>query len=278
VQDGGPRTGSPGGNTGKMTKPEIHPQAVVAASAKLGAGVKVGACAVVGEEVELGDGCILHAHAVVQGPSKFGKNNVFHPFCLIGGDPQDYTYCGERVELVVGKGNIFREYVTVSRGTQKGGGKTSLGDDNFFLAYSHVGHDCRVGSHTLFVNGATLAGHVTVEDFATVGAFCPVHQFCRIGRYAYVGASTVITQDVPPFSKVVTERETKSFGINTIGLERKGFSPERLAALKRAYRLLMRSKMNTSQALAEMKKTLHESADVRELIQFIESAERGIVK
>jgi UDP-N-acetylglucosamine acyltransferase len=261
-----------------MTKPEIHPQAVVAASAKLGAGVKVGACAVVGEEVELGDGCILHAHAVVQGPSKFGRNNVFHPFCLIGGDPQDYTFGGERVELAAGEGNIFREYVTVSRGTQKGGSKTSLGDDNFFLAYSHIGHDCRVGSHTLFVNGATLAGHVTVEDFATVGAFCPVHQFCRIGRYAYIGASTVITQDVPPFSKVVTERETKSFGINMIGLERQGFSPERLVALKHAYRLLLRSRMNTSQALAEMKKTLNGSADVRELIQFIESAERGIVK
>ncbi len=258
-----------------MTKPEIHPQAVVAGSAKLGAGVKVGACVVVGEEVELGDGCILHAHAVVQGPSKFGKNNLFHPFCLIGGDPQDYTYRGERVELVVGERNIFREYVTVSRGTQKGGGKTSLGDDNFFLAYSHIGHDCQIGSHTLFVNGATLAGHVTVEDFATIGAFCPVHQFCRIGRYAYVGASTVITQDVP---KVVTERETKSFGIYAIGLERKGFSPERLVVLKRAYWLLMRSKMNTSQALAEMKKKLHKSADVRELIQFIESAERGIVK
>jgi UDP-N-acetylglucosamine acyltransferase len=261
-----------------MTKPEIHPQAVVAASAKLGAGVKVGACAVVGEEVELGDGCILHAHAVVQGPSKFGRNNVFHPFCLIGGDPQDYTFRGERVELAAGEGNIFREYVTVSRGTQKGGSKTSLGDDNFFLAYSHIGHDCRVGNHTLFVNGATLAGHVTVEDFATVGAFCPVHQFCRIGRYAYIGASTVITQDVPPFSKVVTERETKSFGINMIGLERQGFSPERLVALKHAYRLLLRSRMNTSQALAEMKKTLNGSADVRELIQFIESAERGIVK
>jgi len=166
----------------------------------------------------------------------------------------------------------------VSRGTEKGGGKTCLGDDNFFLAYSHVGHDCRIGSHTLFVNGATLAGHVTVEDFATIGAFCPVHQFCRIGRYAYIGASTVITQDVPPFSKVVTERETRSFGINTIGLERKGFSPERLQALKGAFRLLLRSKLNTSQALVEMKKKLNESSDVRELIQFIESAERGIVK
>jgi UDP-N-acetylglucosamine acyltransferase len=261
-----------------MSKPEIHPQASVAAGAKLGNGVRVGAYAVVGEEVELGEGCAVHAHAVVQGPSRFGKNNIFHAFCVIGGDPQDYTFSGERAELAAGDGNIFREYVTISRGTQKGGGKTCLGSDNFFLAYSHVGHDCRVGSHTLFVNGATLAGHVTVEDFATIGAFCPVHQFCRIGRYAYVGASTVITQDVPPFSRVVTERETKSFGINTIGLERKGFSPERLEALTRAYRLLLRSKLNTSQAVAEIKRTLGGSADVEELVQFIESAERGIVK
>jgi UDP-N-acetylglucosamine acyltransferase len=261
-----------------MTKPEIHPQAIVAASAKVAAGVRVGAGAVVEEEVELGDGCVLHPHAVVQGPAKFGKNNVFHPFCVIGGDPQDYTFRGERVELLAGDGNIFREYVTVSRGTQKGGGKTVLGDDNFFLAYSHVGHDCRIGSGTLFINGATLAGHVTIEDFVTIGAFCPVHQFCRIGRYAYIGASTVITQDVPPFAKVVTERETRTFGINSIGLERKGFSPERLQTLKRAYRLLLRSKLNTSQALADMKKSLGDSPDVQELIRFIEGAERGIVK
>ena len=261
-----------------MTKPQIHPQALVAAGAKIGEGVQIGAYAVVGEEVELGDGCVVHAHAVVQGPSKFGKNNVFHAFGVIGGDPQDYSYGGERTELAAGDGNIFREYVTVSRGTQKGGGKTFLGSRNFFLAYSHVGHDCLIGNHTLFVNGATLAGHVTVEDFATIGAFCPVHQFCRIGRYAYIGACTVITQDVPPFSKTVTERKTKSFGINAIGLERKGFSPERLLALKRAYRLLLRSKLNTSQALAEMRKTLTGSADVEELIRFVESAERGIVK
>ena len=261
-----------------MTMREIHPQAIVATSAKLGESVKVGAYAVVGEEVELGDGCVLHAHAVVQGPSKLGKNNVFHAFSVVGGDPQDYTFGVERVELVAGDGNIFREYVTVSRGTQKGGGKTSLGNDNFFLAYAHVGHDCMIGSHTLFVNGATLAGHVTVEDFVTVGAFCPVHQFCRLGRYAYIGASTVITQDVPPFSKIVTERETKNYGLNAIGLERREFSAERLRALKQAYRLLLRSKLNTSQALAEMKKTLGDSADVQELIRFIEGAERGIVK
>lgn len=261
-----------------MTAREIHPQAIVAASARLGEGVKIGAYAMVGEDVELGDGCLLHAHAVVQGPSKFGKNNVFHAFSVVGGDPQDYTFRGERAELIAGDGNIFREYVTISRGTQKGGGKTSLGDDNFFLAYSHVGHDCVIGSHTLFVNGATLAGHVTVEDYVTVGAFCPVHQFCRLGRYAYIGASTVITQDVPPFSKIVTERETKSYGLNAIGLERREFSAERLRALKQAYRLLLRSKLNTSQAIAEIKKTLGDSADVQELIRFIESAERGIVK
>jgi UDP-N-acetylglucosamine acyltransferase len=261
-----------------MMMREIHPQAIVAASVKIGEGVRIGAYAAVGDEVELGDGCVLHAHAIVQGPSKFGKNNVFYAFSVVGGDPQDYTFRGERVELVAGDGNIFREYVTISRGTQKGGGKTSLGNDNFFLAYSHVGHDCVIGSNTLFVNGATLAGHVTVEDFVTVGAFCPVHQFCRLGRYAYIGASTVITQDVPPFSKVVTERETRNFGINAIGLERKGFSAGRLQALKHAYRLLLRSKLNTSQALAEMKKTLGDSADVQELIRFIEGAERGIVK
>jgi UDP-N-acetylglucosamine acyltransferase len=261
-----------------MTAREIHPQAIVAASARLGEGVKIGAYAMVGEEVELGDGCLLHAHAVVQGPSKFGTNNVFHAFSVVGGDPQDYTFRGERAELVAGDGNIFREYVTISRGTQKGAGKTSLGNDNFFLAYSHVGHDCVIGSHTLFVNGATLAGHVTVEDYVTVGAFCPVHQFCRLGRYAYIGASTVITQDVPPFSKIVTERETRSYGLNAIGLERREFSAERLQALKQAYRLLLRSKLNTSQALAEMKKTLGDSADVQELIRFIEGAERGIVK
>jgi len=261
-----------------MSRREIHPQAVVAAGAKIGDGVKVGAYAVVGEEVELGEGCVLHSHATVGGPSKFGRNNVFYPFSAIGGDPQDYTFRGERTELAAGDDNIFREYVTVSRGTQKGGAKTTLGDKNFLLAYSHVGHDCVIGSNTLFVNGATLAGHVIVEDFATIGAFCPVHQFCRIGRYAYVGASTVITQDVPPFSKIVTERETKSFGINAIGLERKGFSPERLQALKRAYRLLLRSKLNTTQALAEMRKSLGDFGDVQELIKFIESAERGIVK
>ena len=168
--------------------------------------------------------------------------------------------------------------MTVSRGTKKGGGTTRIGSKNFFLAYSHVGHDCQVGSNTLFVNGATLAGHVTVQDFVTVGAFSPVHQFCRLGRYAYIGACTVITQDVLPFSLIVTQRETRCFGPNAIGLERKGFSAERVKKLQQAFRLLVRSKKNTSQALQEMRATMADSADVRELIEFTEKAERGIVK
>jgi UDP-N-acetylglucosamine acyltransferase len=261
-----------------MSTGKIHAQAVVSPAAKLGAGVEVGAFAVVGTDVELGEGCVVHSHAVINGPSKFGARNVFHPFSLIGGDPQDYTFRGERVELVAGDGNIFREHVTVSRGTTKGGGITRLGNDNFFLSYSHVGHDSQVGNSTLFVNGATLAGHVTVQDFVTLGAFSPVHQFCRLGRYAYIGACTVITQDVLPFSLIVTERETRCFGANTIGLERKGFSAERIQALQRALKLLVRSKKNTAQALEEMRKTLGDSADVQEMIAFVEQAERGIVK
>jgi UDP-N-acetylglucosamine acyltransferase len=261
-----------------MSAQQIHPQAVVSRKAKLGKGVKVGAFAMVGADVELGEGCEIQAHAVLQGPTRFGAGNMFHSFCVIGGDPQDYTYRGEHVELIVGEGNIFREYVTISRGTRKGGGTTRIGSNNFFLAYSHVGHDCQVGSGTLFVNGATLAGHVTVEDFVTVGAFSPVHQFCRLGRHAYIGACTVITQDVPPFSLIVTERETRCFGLNTIGLERKGFSAERVKMLQRAFRVLTRSRKNTSQALEEMRRVMAKSEDVRELIEFVEKAERGIVK
>ena len=261
-----------------MSAEPINLQAVVSPKAKLGKGVQVGAFAVVRADVELGEGCVVHDHAVVQGPAKFGAGNVFHPFCVIGGDPQDYTYAGEHVELAVGDKNIFREYVTISRGTKKGGGTTRIGSNNFFLAYSHVGHDCQIGSGTLFVNGATLAGHVTVQDYVTIGSFSPVHQFCRLGRYAYIGACTVITQDVPPFSLIVTERETRCYGTNTIGLERKGFSAERVKSLQKAFRMLTRSKKNTSQAMEELQKTLGESEDVKELIEFVEKAERGIVK
>lgn len=256
----------------------IDARAIVSPSARLGNDVRIGAFAIVGDEVQLGDGCVLHPHAVVRGPARIGRENIFHPFCSIGGDPQDLTYKGERTELETGDSNTFHEYVTVNRGTVKDGGVTRIGSHNLFMAYSHIAHDCQVGDRTVFANGATLAGHVTVEDWASVGAFCPVHQFCRIGKHSYVAAFTVVTQDVPPFSKVCAPRETKSYGVNTIGLERRGFDKPRIEKIEQAFRLLLRSKMNTSQAVEQMRATLNGSKDVEELIRFIETAERGITK
>lgn len=260
------------------TAVEIDPRAVVAPGARLSAGVSIGAYAVVGEDVQLGEDCILHPHAIVNGPACLGRGNVLHPFCRIGGDPQDLKYAGERTHLEIGDRNVFREGVTVSRGTVQGGGVTRIGNDSLFMASAHVAHDCLVGNHTIFANGATLAGHVTVEDYSTIGAFSPVHQFCRVGRHAYIGASTVITRDVPPFSLVVTERNTRCFGVNSVGLERRGFSTERIRAIESAYRLLLNSKLNTSQALEQMRITLNGSADVAELMRFMESSERGVTK
>jgi UDP-N-acetylglucosamine acyltransferase len=258
---------------------EIDARAVVSPSAHICRDVQVGPFAIVGDEVELGEGCVLETHARVQGPARIGRRNHFYPFSSVGGDPQDLTYRGERVCLEVGDENVFHEFCTVSRGTVKGGGTTRLGNHNLIMAYAHIGHDSQIGNHTIFVNGATLAGHVTVEDYATVGAFSPVQQFCRIGRNSYVGAYTVITQDVPPYSKVVTPRNTRCYGVNAIGLERQGFSAERIKAIEQAYRLLLRSKLNTTQAVEKMRETLSGSEDVLKLIEFIESTEeRGMTK
>ena len=259
---------------------EIDSRAVVASSAKVGQNAKIGAFAVVGEEVELGDGCILDHHAVVHGPARLGRANHVYSFAVVGGDPQDLTYKGERVSIEVGDRNEFHEFCTVNRGTVKGGGVTRVGSNNLIMSYAHVGHDSQLGDFNILVNGATLAGHVTIEDHAQVGAFCPVHQFCRIGKHSYIAAHTVITQDVPPFSKIVAPRGTRCFGVNRVGLERQGFSSERILAIEKAYRLLLRSKLNTSQALEKMRGTLADSADVLTLVQFIESAssDRGLTK
>jgi UDP-N-acetylglucosamine acyltransferase len=257
---------------------DIDSRAVVSPSARLGCKVKIGPHAVVGDEVELGDGCILDPHAIVKGPARMGRDNHLHSFSSIGGDPQDLTYKGERVSLEIGDANVFHEFCTVNRGTLKGGAVTRLGSNNLIMAYAHIGHDCQVGSRTVFMNAATLAGHVTFEDYATLGAFSAVHQFCRVGAYAYIAGFTVITQDVPPFSKVVAPRDTRCFGVNSIGLERQGFTPERIQPIEKAYRLLLRSKLNTTQALEKMRGTLSGSEDVLTLIRFIESAERGVTK
>ena len=267
MQDGEPQSMS-----------EIDARASVSPSARIGDVTRIGPFAVIGDEVELGPGCVVEAHCVIHGPARIGRENRFCSFTAIGGDPQDLTYAGERVALEIGDKNLFREFVTVSRGTKKGGGTTHIGSQNMFMAYAHVAHDCHVGDHTIFVNGATLAGHVTIEDHATVGAFVTVHQFCRVGRYAYIAALTAITQDAPPFSKVVQARDVRCFAVNSIGLERQGFSRERIQVIERAYRLLLRSKLNTTQAVERMRETLNGSEDVSELIRFIEAAERGLIK
>src|ERR1700690_3310956 len=256
----------------------IDARAIVSPSAKLGANVTVGAYAVVGDEVELGDGCRLDHHAVVQGPARLGQKNHVYPFAVVGGDPQDLTYQGERVSLEIGDENEFREFSSVNRGTVKGGAVTRVGSHNLIMSYAHIAHDCLVGDHTIFVNGATLAGHVTVEDHAQIGAFSPVHQFCRVGRHAYIAAHTVITQDVPPFAKVAAPRNTTCYGVNSVGLSRQGFSADRIEAIEKAFRLLLRSKLNTTQAVEKMRVTLGDSEDVLTLIRFIESAERGLTK
>jgi UDP-N-acetylglucosamine acyltransferase len=257
---------------------EIDSRAVVSAKARIGDNVRIGPFAIVGDDVELGEGCVLEAHAVVRGPSKFGRSNHFYSFSVIGGDPQDLTYTGQRVSLEVGESNEFREFSTANRGTIKGGGITRVGSHNLIMSYSHIGHDCQIGDHVIFISGAELAGHSVVEDYATIGPGCLVHQFCRVGAHSYIAAQTVVTQDVPPFSLVVAPRETSCYGINRVGLERHGFSPERIHSIEQAFRLLLRSKLNTTQAVEQMRATLNGSADVAQLIQFIESAQRGIHK
>jgi UDP-N-acetylglucosamine acyltransferase len=257
---------------------KIDDRAVVSPRARLGEGVEIGAWAWVGDDVELGDACRVMPHAYVQGPAKIGRDNVFYPFCSVGSDPQDLKFEGERTDVVIGDANQFREYVTVNRGTGKGISTTRIGSHNLFMTQSHIAHDSVVGSHSIFANGATLAGHVEVHDHATVGAFSPVHQFCRIGRHAYIGACTVITQDVPPFSMVVTRRDTRCYGANKVGLKRRGFSDERIRDIERAFRLLVGSKLNTTQAVERMRETLGGSADVQEMIAFIESVARGLTK
>lgn len=256
----------------------IHPTAVIHPGARLGPGVRVGPYCVIGDEVEIDDDCDLMAHVYLEGPLRVGTGNTFFPYSSIGVIPQDKKFRGERTETVIGKGNTFREFVTVHRGTKGGGGVTRLGDANLIMAYAHIAHDCLVGNHTVLANGVTLAGHVQIEDYAVVGAFCGIHQFCRVGRHSIIGGYSVVTQDVLPFSMTVSERETKLFGANKVGLERNGFSEERRNKLNKAFRLLKSSKLNTAQAMEKIRAEVGDSEDVRELVRFVESSERGFIK
>jgi UDP-N-acetylglucosamine acyltransferase len=226
--------------------------------------------------VELGADCTLISHVVLDGRTRIGARNIFHPFCAVGVAPQDLKYGGEPTALEVGDGNTIRECVTISRGTVGGGGVTRLGSNCLLMAGVHIGHDSQVGSHCILANCATLAGHVIIEDYATVGAFCPVHQHCIVGTYAFIGGGTIVTQDVLPFSLTSSRRENKAFGINKIGLARRGFSPERLQVLQKAFRVLLAAKLNTTQALEKIREL--EGEDAALLAAFLERSERGVIK
>jgi UDP-N-acetylglucosamine acyltransferase len=259
----------------------VHPSAIVAAGAVVPASCTVGPFCTIGPNVVLGEDCELVSHVVLDGHTTLGRGNRIFSFACIGIAPQDLKYAGEPTRVVLGNDNVIREYVTISRGTVGGGGLTRVGDACLIMAYTHIGHDSSIGNGCILANSATLAGHVTVEDFAVVGALCPVHQFCRIGKYAYIGGGTTITQDVLPYSLTSIARDNHAYGLNKVGLERRGFTPEQLKELRSAYRVLVGGKKNVSQALAALREQLEAGQageHVRYLVDFVAASERGVIR
>jgi UDP-N-acetylglucosamine acyltransferase len=253
---------------------EVHSTAVISPGARLGEGVRIEPYAVVGDEVDIGRGTFVGSHAQLEGPAVFGEDNRIFPHAVLGFEPQDLKYRGERTRLLVGSCNVFREFSTVHRGTSTGRGETVIGDHNYFMAGAHVAHDCQVGSATVFANCASLAGHVEVGDRAILSAFAAVHQGVRVGRCAFVGAFAQCRQDILPFCKT-DGIDAKTYGINTIGLKRWDFSEEAIAALQKAYRLLVKSKLNTTQAIERIEKEIVGVPAVDELVTFIRESKRG---
>ena len=256
----------------------IHPTAIVDPQSKIADSAEIGPYCIVGPEVEIGSGTRLMAHVYVEGPTVIGEENVFFPYASVGVASQDLKYKGERAETRIGHRNKIREFVTIHRGTQGGGLLTSIGSDNLLMAYVHIAHDCAVDDHVILVNGVTLAGHVTIGDWAELSAFCGVHQFCRIGRHAFVGPHTVVTQDVLPYSLTVSERDVKVFGANRVGLERRGFDKDAIEALQTSFRLLTRAGLNTTQAMERIAVEVAPNEQVNELLEFITASQRGVVK
>ncbi len=254
----------------------VHPSSVIAKDVELGEGVVIGPFCVVEGPTRIGAGTILKSHAVVGPHTELGRDCVLYPHSAVGLDPQDLKFKGAPTKLVVGDRTVFRENVTVHRGTEHGGGVTKIGDDNFLMAGAHVAHDCIVGDKNILANAATLAGHVEVGSGCNIGAFSAVHQFCRVGDHAFMGGFTVATQDVLPFMKTVGARETKSYGVNSIGLQRKGFSADAIEALKKAHRILFHSGLLREQALERCEAELGAVTEVAYLVRFIRDAKRGI--
>ncbi len=258
--------------------PLIHPTAVIDRSATLAADVRVGAFCLIGADVEIGAGTEIGPHCSIHGPTRIGRNNRFIGHAAIGGEPQDKKYKGERTELVIGDDNVIREFVTINRGTAGGGGITTVGNDNWMLAYTHVAHDCHVGDHCVFSNNTTLAGHVTVGDYVIISGFAGAHQFCRIGAHAFLGMGALTNGDVPPFTMVGSDSLGRPRGINSEGLKRRGFDAERIASIKRAYRTLYVAGLPLAEAKVQLAEQASHSADVKDLLDFIESAERPLLR
>lgn len=256
----------------------IHPTAIVESGAHVGDGVEIGAWSWIGEGVVIGEGTLIGPMVRISGPTTIGARNRIVGHASIGTDPQDLKFGGERTTLEIGDENVIREFVTMNRGTKGGGGLTRIGSHNFFMAYAHVAHDCIVGSHTIFANGATLAGHVDVGDYSTVGANAMIHQFCRVGDHAFIGGGTIATQDVLPFVKTVGSRPAATYGINNIGLQRKGFADENIKALQRAYRILVRSKLKLEEALERIGSELSLYPECRYLHEFVRESKRGFIR
>lgn len=258
--------------------PAIAETAIVSSEAAVAHDVVIGPYSVIGPHVTIGAGTVIGPHVRIEGPTTIGERNRIVGQCSIGTPPQDVKFKGERTELRIGNDNIIREFVTFNRGTVGGGGVTTIGSNNFFMAYSHVAHDCHVGDATIFANNATLAGHVDVGDHSTIGAFSAVHQFCRVGDHAFIGGGSICTQDVLPFVKTVGNRPAKTYGINTIGLERKGFQKETIEALQRAYRILTRSKLPLQEALDRIESELGFHSETRYFAEFVRQSKRGIIR
>ncbi|HEV2493544.1 MAG TPA: acyl-ACP--UDP-N-acetylglucosamine O-acyltransferase [Terriglobia bacterium] len=257
---------------------KAHPTAIIHPRAQIACTATVGPYTVIGEGVELGDDCEVMSHVVLGGSTRIGKANRIFPWASVGLEPQDLKYHGEPTRLEVGDGNVFREFVTVHRGTVGGGGVTRIGNHNLLMAYVHIAHDCALGDHIIMANGASLAGHVEIGDHAMVGAFCGIHQFCRVGAHSFLGGYTLANKDILPYSKTSADRPAAVLGANRIGLERRGLAKEEVDELEAAFRLLSRSKLNTTQALEAIESRGFKSEHVRALVEFIKTSERGVAK
>jgi UDP-N-acetylglucosamine acyltransferase len=256
----------------------IHPTAIVDPHAEVSPDVEIGPYCIVGANVAIGPRTRLIAHVYLEGKLTIGSDNIFYPYCSCGVTPQDKKYKGEPSETRIGNHNSIREFVTISRGTEGGGMITSIGDGNLLMAYVHVAHDVTIHDHTILANGVTFAGHVIVEDYANIGGLSAIHQFCRIGRHAMVGSYSVIKQNVLPYSITASDHKVEVYGANRIGLERRGYSSDAIEPLQNAFRILTRSGLNTTQALSRIEEEVVPNAEVKDLLEFIRSSQRGFIK